>query len=71
MHICLKAELSSGQKNMERDEKVRELLNAQQIKILIVWECTVKKMIKSKEYENKLLDQMENFLISDYTFCEL
>ena len=59
------------QKNMERDEKVRELLTAQQIKILIVWECTVKKMIKSKEYENELLDQMENFLISNYTFCEL
>ena len=31
------------QKNVERDEKVRELLTAQQIKILIVWECTVKK----------------------------
>ena len=59
------------QKNMERDEKVRELLTAQQIKILIVWECTVKKMIKSEEYENELLDQMENFLISDDTFCEL
>lgn len=59
------------QKNMERDEKVRELLIAQQIKILIVWECTVKKMIKSEEYENELLDQMENFLISDDTFCEL
>ena len=59
------------QKNMERDEKVRELLTAQQIKILIVWECTVKKMITSKEYENALLDQMENFLISNYTFCEL
>ncbi len=59
------------QKNMERDEKVRELLTAQQIKILIVWECTVKKMIKSEEYEKELLDQMENFLISDDTFCEL
>lgn len=59
------------QKNIERDEKVRELLTAQQIKILIVWECTVKKMIKSKEYENELLKQMENFLISDDAFCEL
>lgn len=59
------------QKNMERDEKVRELLTAQKIKILIVWECTVKKMIKSEEYEKELLDQMENFLISDDTFCEL
>lgn len=59
------------QKNMERDEKVRELLTAQKIKILIVWECTVKKMIKSEEYEKELLDQMENFLISNDTFCEL
>ena len=40
-------------RNIERDKKVRKQLSEQKIRILIIWECTIKKMTKSEEYEKK------------------
>lgn len=42
--------------NVRRDELVRETLESQGIRCLIVWECTVKKMRKDGEFEEKQLE---------------
>ena len=59
------------QKNTERDQKVREELLARGTKMLIVWECTVKKMMRQDEYFNEMIDKRENFLHSRGKFMEI
>lgn len=58
-------------RNLIRDEAVCEQLKAQKIRILTIWECTVKKMMKTKEMESELLDQIEEFLHSNIEIKEL
>ena len=58
-------------RNIIRDESVCEQLKAQKIRILIIWECTVKKMMRTKEKESELLDQIEEFLHSNIEIKEL
>ena len=38
------------EKNVERDRTVRQELHSQNLKSLIVWECTINKMKKSSDY---------------------
>ena len=45
--------------NVRRDELVRETLESQGIRYLVVWECTIKKMQKSSEVE---ADEMQRLL---------
>lgn len=52
-------------RNVERDEEVHKQLSDQKIRILTIWECTVKKMMRSEEYEKKLMDEIEAFLHSN------
>ncbi|MCD7768003.1 MAG: very short patch repair endonuclease [Oscillospiraceae bacterium] len=59
------------QKNVERDLAVKEHLTAQGIRILIVWECTVRKMIKSEETECEVLNEVEDFLTSTRSYEEI
>ena len=59
------------QKNTERDQKVREELLARGTKMLIVWECTVKKMMRQDEYFNEMIDKIEDFLHSRGKFMEI
>ena len=40
--------------NIQRDKTVRLLLEQSRIKNLIIWECTIKRMKKSHEYEEKI-----------------
>lgn len=58
-------------KNMKRDIKVISKLKEQGIKILVIWECTVKRMMNSKEYEGSVLDKTEQFLHSAEEYMEL
>ena len=58
-------------KNIERDRTVREQLDERKIRSLIIWECTVKKMMKSEEERQRVLDRIALFLISEDTTCEL
>lgn len=51
-------------RNVERDEEVHKQLSDQKIRILTIWECTVKKMMRSEDYEKKLMDEIEAFLHS-------
>ena len=53
------------EKNTARDEKVYQLLKDNGIRVLIVWECTLKRMKSDKEYCQSVLKQIKDFLHSD------
>lgn len=57
--------------NIRRDNTVRQELYSQKIRQLVVWECTIKRMIKSFDYENEIIMQVMDFLISDEMYLEL
>ena len=58
-------------RNVERDEEVHKQLSDQKIRILTIWECTVKKMMRSEDYEKKLMDEIEAFLHSNTEHSDL
>lgn len=47
--------------NVKRDDVVRMELQAKEIKCLIVWECTVKKLMKDRELCEIYLKTVKNF----------
>lgn len=59
------------QKNIERDQKVRSLLKEEGIKVLIVWECTIKEMRRSQQVKNAVLEEVECFLHSPELTLEI
>ena len=59
------------QKNMERDRIVQAELAELGLKTLIVWECTVKRMMKDEETATKELDKIEQFLRSNASTMEI
>lgn len=50
--------------NVKRDELVRKELTSKKIKVLIVWECTIKRMKKDKKTEEEVISLIEKFLLS-------
>lgn len=58
-------------KNIERDATVRRQLADGNIRILVIWECTVRRMMKSEEERKTVLSNIAQFLISDGDICEL
>ena len=50
------------QKNVERDQTVRNELEAARIKMLIIWECMIKQMMRQEQYSDEVLYQIEDFL---------
>ncbi len=50
--------------NIRRDVTVREKLQKQRIKCLIVWECTIRKMQHDKSAETNVIDLIKCFLQS-------
>ena len=58
------------QKNVRRDQQVRVELAEKDVKMLIVWECTVKRMMKDAETAMRVLDQIEEFMMSDEAWKE-
>lgn len=50
--------------NQRRDEKVRQELEEKRIKRLVIWECTIKKMLKNIEFEKDILETTNRFMIS-------
>ena len=59
------------QKNVERDAVVRNELADCGVKMLIVWECTVKQIMKNKGSAEVVLDEIVEFLRSDKKYKEL
>lgn len=57
--------------NVVRDSMIINELNNQHIKHLIVWECTLKKMIKESSYESEIIKMCVDFLFSNSLQLEL
>lgn len=57
--------------NVKRDEIVRRELRDEKVKILVIWECTIKKMKKNKEIEQEIIEQIEKFLHSSRNELEI
>lgn len=57
--------------NMERDNVVRYQLQKEGVRILIIWECTVKSMIKDTILRENVLDRIDKFMRSEESFLEL
>lgn len=57
--------------NQERDALVRKTLYEENIKQLVIWECTVKTMKKDSDFQKKILNQIENFFNDKEQYLEL
>lgn len=49
--------------NIKRDLKVKQELTDMKVKQLVVWECTIKKMQKDKEFEDEMVRKIEEILV--------
>ena len=58
-------------KNIERDNAVKKQLADRNIRSLIIWECTVKQMMKSDAERQRILNLIAHFLVSEDNSCEL
>lgn len=59
------------QKNTARDKVVEDQLKEQGIRSLVIWECTVRKMMQKSNIESDTLNLVEDFLHSDREHEEL
>ena len=51
--------------NMKRDAIVQKELIDKKVKVMIVWECTVRRMKKDGEFRKEKLNQIEKYLLTD------
>lgn len=58
-------------RNQERDKVVKEELEKVGVKMLVVWECTVKRMMKETEVSSDMMRMIEAFLLSEVVYQEL
>lgn len=59
------------QNNIERDRVVRTQLYEEGIKVLIIWECTVKSMKKSEQERKRKLSLVMDFMNNTQPFLEI
>lgn len=59
------------QQNIERDRKVKEVLIHSGIKCLIVWGCTIQKMMADQSKEKEIILTTNTFLYSHGVYMEL
>ena len=57
--------------NIKRDQRVKNELHASGIKCIVIWECTIKKMQKSEETKEFVLELIRGFLCSDKEYLEI
>lgn len=57
--------------NVRRDSVVRAALQENKIKCLIVWECTIKQMMKKPHIERQIIHECTGFLCSEELWMEL
>lgn len=63
--------ISKFQKNTERDAYVLRQLEQQNVRVIVVWECTIKDMRKKISHEENVLSSVIGFLHSDIKYLEL
>ena len=49
-------------RNMERDREVMKVLRNAGLKVIIVWECYIRKMMKDSQKETETLQKIEAFI---------
>lgn len=59
------------EKNVKRDEEVLKQLAEKNIKCLVVWECTIRRMRKSEVISDNILLQVFNFFSSSKLNLEI
>lgn len=57
--------------NVERDAQVREQLSKCGIRYIIIWECTIKRMMRNEDFERHILAEVNEFLLSQSSPLEL
>ena len=57
--------------NVHRDIVVRAALQENNIKCLVVWECTIKQMKKNPVFEQQIIEKCTEFLCSESLCMEL
>lgn len=57
--------------NIRRDTTVNDELRKQNIKCLIVWECTINQMQNNHSMKSRIMAGIREFLISDDLFLEV
>lgn len=57
--------------NLRRDATVREQLQDQGIRQLIIWECTIKSMKRNDSVKLQILDEVKAFLRAESQYIEL
>ena len=57
--------------NIRRDQAVLEQLKSSGIRCLIIWECTIKQVQRKNGDPEKLMSEIEQFLLSDRQYSEL
>ena len=63
--------INKFQKNIERDACVLQQLKQMNIRVIIIWECTIKNMIRNPFLEEKVLSSVIDFMHSDMKYLEL
>lgn len=58
------------ERNIARDQQVQSSLNEMGIRVLIIWECTIKRMKIDPDFQNRILEQIELFLKKDHSIWE-
>lgn len=53
-------------RNVDRDREVQRALLDKGIKVLVIWECTIKKMEKDEDYQNRILPVITDFFKTDH-----
>ena len=57
--------------NIKRDTVVRNELCDKNIKCLIVWECTIKKMMRDSSTERLIIEKLKHFLENNESMTSL
>ncbi|MBO6207865.1 MAG: DNA mismatch endonuclease Vsr [Lachnospiraceae bacterium] len=63
--------MTKFENNIKRDEDVRRNLAISGIRVLVIWECTIRIAMKSEEEEQRVLENVERFLRSEKEYLEL
>lgn len=57
--------------NIKRDETVKIELLARNIKCLVIWECTIKRMMKAEDLADRIIDEIVPFLNDNRLIFEI
>ena len=57
--------------NIERDNAVQKILINSGVHIIIIWECTIKRMAKDSAMKGNVLEIIEDFIASDNQMLEI